>query len=282
MKTKTVGSALQAVLDDYELNENRSGKDAATRARTLLEFFDRERELATIEVSDLLSYAKARKATGRANATVNHELAILRRGFKLSGVPWVPGWKALRWATPRQGFFELDEFERVVAQLPPHYRGPVRFAYLTGWRMHSEVMKLRWRQVDFDKGEVWLLDGETKSGQGRLFPMFPALRALLEEQAAGRRGEYVFHRAGKPWQITHPVWDRACRDAKVEGRLMHDLRRTAARNLIKAGVDRQLAKTLLGHKTDSIFDRYRIIDDTDLRGAAGKLGVLLDSARKAG
>jgi integrase len=71
----------------------------------------------------------------------------------------------------------------VIAHLPTHLRPVITFAYVTGWRIPSEVLRLEWRQIDFAAGEVRLNPGQTKNREGRVFPFTPELRSLL---AAGR------------------------------------------------------------------------------------------------
>lgn len=275
----TIEKALQAVLDDYALNERRSTADAETRIRHLRAGLTPRGTLGTLTTTHLLAYAKARRGAGMSAASVNRELSLLRRGFRLAGVPWYAPprrtWKMLRENPPRQGFPEAAALERVLAELPAPEAGVIRFAALTGWRIRSEVLPLRWGQVDLVRGEVLLRDGTTKSGEGRVFPLYPQLRALLECWADLENGPYVFHRCGRPIRSFRLTWWGACERAGCPDLLKHDLRRYAARNLIDAGVDRQTAKKLLGHKTDSIFERYRIVDQKNLRRAAEALGAHL-------
>lgn len=82
----------------------------------------------------------------------------------------------------RTGFFEPEQYLSVIAHLPAHRRPVITFAYVTGWRIPSEVLRLEWRQIDFAAGEVRLNPGETKNREGRVFPFTPELRSLLEAQ----------------------------------------------------------------------------------------------------
>jgi integrase len=178
------------------------------------------------------------------------------------------------------------------AELPEPLRPALQFAYWTGWRVQDEVMALTWAQVDFVTGTVRLEPNTTKSDQGRVFPFsaLPELAALLQrqreetsqtERRLGQVIPYVFHRNGKPIRTIYKSWRAACKRAAVVklggletvvrprllGRTPHDFRRTAARNLIRAGVPQHVVMKLCGWKTDAMFRRYAIVDERDLRDA---------------
>src|SRR5262249_47424116 len=153
------------------------------------------------------------------------------------------------------------------------------FGYITGWRV-SEILGLTWRQVDFAAGTVRLEPGTTKNRAGRMFPFTPELRALLEAQRTAttvlatktdRIIPLVFHRDGTPIKTFYGAWRSACRAAGVPGRIFHDFRRTAVRNLERAGVPRSVAMQMVGHKTEAIYRRYAIVNESDLKAAAAKL-----------
>jgi integrase len=121
-----------------------------------------------------------------------------------------------------------------------------------------------------DAGDVHLEPGTTKNGEGRLF-VTAELRALLERQwrvhvalrAAGRIVPWVFHRDGEPIKDYRKAWALAIVGAGCPGRTPHDFRRTAVRNLVRAGVAEQVAMKMIGHKTRLIFDRYHIVSHAD-------------------
>ncbi len=175
----------------------------------------------------------------------------------------------------RQGFFERDGFHRLLARLPEALRPPLTLAYLTGWR-RSEVFSLTWDRVDLEVGTVRLYWGTTKNKEGRVVYLFPEIVALLAEQWSQHLAHYsecpyVFHRQGKQIKDFRAVWKRACREAGLVGRIPHDFRRSAVRNMVRAGIPERVAMTISGHRTRDVFERYNIVSEGDLKEAAEKM-----------
>lgn len=194
----------------------------------------------------------------------------------------------------RVGFFEPEQLAGVLAHLPHEIRPVIQFGAMTGWRIASEVLPLEWRQVDMTAGEVRLDRHTTKNGEGRVFPFTSDMRVMFTAREAdrdrlkkaGHLCPFVFFREvadgrrgkKKPRQIRSftKVWKSACRSAGCPTRIPHDLRRTAVRSLVRAGVSERVAMRLTGHKTPSVFARYDIVSGSDLKEAAAKL----DAARR--
>lgn len=289
----TYDDAAKAVITDYTINGKRSLDDIETRITKHLTPFFTGRRLASITTDLVDQYRLARTQEGAAVATVNREVAILKRAFRLAHragkvlvVPYLP---MAEEHNTRTGFFEPDQVAAVIKRLPDDFRPIATFAYLTGWRWVSEVLPLTWAQVDFDAEEVRLEPGTTKNGKGRTYPFTDGLRDLLTTQRAahdelkktGRICPFVFQCNGQPIpEATYAkAWQKARKAAGVPGRIMHDFRRTAVRNLVRAGVPEKVAMALTGHKTRSIFDRYDIVSPGDLKDAASKLNDRADGHR---
>jgi integrase len=126
----------------------------------------------------------------------------------------------------RKGFFEREQFEAVLVHLPADIRPLAEVAYITGWRIHDELLTRQWQHVDFEHGWLRLEPGETKNDEGRMFPLLASLRAVLErqrehtrqiERAQGRIIPWVFHRDGQPIKSFRRSWRTACRQAGVPG-----------------------------------------------------------------
>ena len=280
----------ELLLENYRFKRNRT--DPSRHVKRLAENFGglRGEEITEARIRD---YARKRlDRDGMTPATLRRELAILKRMLRLasSRLPRVPLVDMPRVDNARQGFFEEGHLQAVLAHLPEHARGVVEFLYLTGWRS-SEAFRLQWSDVDWNRCLVWLRD--SKNREPRIFPFKYHARleqVLRNQRAAVTRWEQkhrtlcpsVFHWGGRPIKKLRRSWQSACRAAGLEGRLLHDFRRTAVRNLIRAGVQQAIAMKITGHKTDSIFRRYLIVDEELLAQATGAVADLLGDGRGAG
>lgn len=276
----------ELVLQDYQVAGHKSAKRAGQAIARLAGTFAGRRAIR-LTLSDFMVYVTSREKQGAARATIAYELAILRRGFTIAVnaqlLPKRPPFPTITLRNARQGFFERAELDALLVHLRPELRAVVTFAYLTGWR-RREILTLRWDQVDFHAGEVKLLAGTTKNDEARVFPFraFPALEVLLRAQRADTDTlelvhgpiPWVFHHAGgKPIHDFKHAWAGACKAAGLEGRLLHDFRRSAVRNLERAGVPRSVAMKLTGHKTEHVYLRYAIVAPGDLRDGVAKLAA---------
>lgn len=283
------------VVTDYTVNGKRSLPSVKRRIKLHLEPFFGGRRMTSITTADARRYASSRQEAGAANATINRELAILKRAFRLAEQagkllhrPFIP---MLAEDNVRQGFFERKEFEDVRDALPRDLQGLVTFLYSTGWRI-GEVLPLQWAQVDRAEQVVRLEVGTTKNREGRTLPygQLPELAVAIEAQwlehrrlaSEGTLCPFVFHRNGQPIQDLRKAWSTACEAAGVPGKLVHDLRRTAVRNLVRAGVADTIAMKITGHKTRTVFDRYDITTESDLRDGLGKLALAVEKGTKKG
>jgi integrase len=283
----TLANLEAMVIADYEANGRASLPDAKNSFRHLRDALGATTPVVAITSDRLVRYVADRRVEKAAAGTIRNELMALSKGFKLARVAHRvprPEFPTVRTASPRQGFFEHKELEKVVAHLPPELVPFVRFLALTGWRA-GEAMGLTWRQVDLAAGVVRLEPGTTKNGHGRTFPIaaLPPLLELLKQQRKAtkalerRQGcivPHVFHRDGQPIRSYDDAWRTACEDAGLPGKLVHDLRRTATRNLERAGVPRSVAMKLTGHLTESVYRRYAITNEADLAEGVAKLAHL--------
>src|SRR5262249_34250269 len=158
----------------------------------------------------------------------------------------------------------------VLTKLPDYLRPPITFAYYTGWRLRDEILPLRWEQVDLAAETVRLHPHSTKNDDGRVIRLPHVLLAILVEQWRNKPDgcPWVFHRRGKQIKAPYTAWRKAVKEAGIEDKIPHDFRRTAVRNLVRAGVPERVAMAICGHKTRAVFDRYNIVSLGDLADAA--------------
>jgi integrase len=280
----TLNDGLELIRRDYEVNGRKSTRTLEARLVHLLDHFDGASILARIQTAHVEAYKAARLEAGAEPSTVNRETAVLARmgalarqqyGLHVSFLA-----TALAERNVRVGFFEEAQFQGVVRHLQPELAALARVAYVTGWR-RGELLSRQWRHVDFDAGWLRLEPEETKNRDGRMFPLVQGLRDVLLGQrarveaiqrATGRIIPEVFVRDdGQPVRDFKRAWTTARRRAGVPGRLFHDFRRTAVRNLIRAGIPETVAMKLTGHRTRSVFQRYAIVEEGMLKEAGERL-----------
>jgi integrase len=286
----TIEDVLQAVVDDYTANGRRALGEVTRHKGRLARYFGATRDASELRPGEVDAYAAHRRKAGAAVATVNRELACLRRALRLAHrrgrLATVPYIATTAEHNVRTGFFEEPEFQALRQAAEPHVRPLFTFLYLTGWRV-GEVLPLQWRQVDLSAGVVRLEPGTTKNRDGRTLPSgaVPELGALLTDQRertreverqTGRIIPWVFHRDGTPIgpRGLRLAWRRATKAANLPERIPHDFRRTAVRNLERAGVPRSVAMKLTGHKTEHVYRRYAIVAERDLAEGLAKLAAL--------
>jgi integrase len=292
VKRTTFADLAQMIRDDYTNNRRKSGERLDASLKRLGAAFGSARA-SSLTPDRLARYVADRLTAGAAPATVRNELNALRRAFRLAHragkVATIPAFPTLAPGAARTGFVEDADLPGLLAELSPALRPLVHFLALTGWRV-SEARGLTWDRVDFAAGVVTLAVGSTKTGAGRVFPFaaLPELAALLQtqrdatkalERATGQIVRWVFHRHGQPVRDFFAAWKAATIRAGHPGLLVHDLRRSAVRRFVRAGIPERVAMSLSGHKSRSVFDRYNIVSERDLSENVAKLAALTPQSR---
>lgn len=286
-KTK-IEQLMGLYLKDRERNHSRCMSDVRRFVRLVDESFGGMLAV-NLTTQNLLEYRDKRTNEGVQDSTINRELTALRRGFNLGMkhdpplVARIPNFPLVQENNVRSGFFELDEFQALRGVLPDHYKVIVSIAYYTGMRS-GEVMNLKWKQVNWTHKTLTLDPGTTKNKQGRTIPLLPELISILEKWLRLTKDqfpecEWICHKKGQRVKTYRRAWGKACLQVGLEGRLFHDLRRSAVRNLVRAGVPTAVAKAISGHKTDSVFQRYNIVSETDLKLATERLDKYINEKK---
>ena len=274
------------LITDYRINKRKSQERADFAVKHLTVFFGGIR-VVNITTASVKEYIDKQMQSGLSNASINRELAALKRMLhlgarttppKVGHMPYIP---MLQESNTRKGFFEYKDFLSLRNALPAYLKPVVTFAYHTGWR-RAEILNLTWDKVDLKEGVVRLDPGETKNNEGRMLYLNEELLKELQSLQKKRRlgFPYVFHRDGHRIKDYRDAWRSACKKIGLQvkdhnnkmapAKLFHDFRRTAVRNMVRAGVHERVAMAISGHLTRSVFDRYNIINQDDLKEATQK------------
>jgi integrase len=281
-----------ALITEYTIQRRKSLKDLKIRLK--LHLLPALGALTAAEVSaeEVECYITERQEEGAANATINRELAALKRMYKLAArsrkialaeTPYIPH---LKESNVRKGFVPdklYDVLVRETGKIGLWLRAMFEISASYGMRK-AELTGLKVRQVNFDerKPAIMLNAGETKNDAARLLPLSPHILELIKLCIAGKGpDDYIFTRdrtragrkARKGGHIAdmRDAWEEATKAAGCPGLLFHDLRRTGVRTMRRLGVDQATGMEISGHKTPSVYQRYNIIDRADLDDAVAKI-----------
>ncbi len=270
-----VDELAEMFLRDYRINGRKSIDDVDARWKHHLKPFFGGMRAVDVTSEQLARYVDKRQQEQAANATVNRELASLKRTFRLGQQATPP--KLVRTSrfpkltenNVRKGFLEDGQYRKLIEYCPDlWFRGLVECGRTYGWWI-SELLSMRVKQVDLSQRVIRLEPGTTKDREGREVFMTDAVRLVLAALVRDKDSDdFVFTRNdGKPVKIFRGTWRNACKHAGVPGLLFHDLRGTGARNLRRAGVIMKIG----GWRTRSVFERYAIVSRNDIADAILKL-----------
>lgn len=272
----TVGELLDDFLE-YAKSNVRASTEYIYRKVTensLRPFFGTLR-VQKVTTDTLREYRRLRVSEGRSESTANRELALLRIAYRNGQkdtppkVLMVPHFPMVKEENVRTGFLRDEQYAALLKELPAELQPLFVVGYETGIRL-GELRAVRWEQVDMAEGFITLEMGETKNGEGRVVPVLAGDMKTLLTEAKKQRDEnwptspWVFNREGEPIKDLRWAWAKACERAGVPDLKFHDLRRTAVRNMRRAGVPQVVRMKISGHKTDSMERRYSIVDGDDI------------------
>lgn len=290
------------------LTEDADGSERIPGLKPLDQFFDwsadkRGPSVVNITTDTAREFVRKRQAEGMGNAIINRSLACLRRMLRIARedgkVQVVPVIRLLKEPPARRGFLPMEKFDELAKLLPATLRPLITFLYFCGVRL-GEARQIEWEQVDLNARLIRLEDEQTKTGEARVVPLPEALVKMLDK---------IKPKNGKVFSDTNlsKEWHKACAacglghiievegkpyDPRYTGLTIHDLRRSAIRNLVNAGVPERVAMRISGHKTRSVFDRYHIVNTDDVTAAmqrvetasilpnGAKLGKMLPARKK--
>jgi integrase len=277
-------------LEAYAAEERKSMRTLTNCIRHLREVFGLMRAL-DVTTPRLAGYVARRRGEHASASTIKKELAamslMLRCARVAYGGAFVHRPEFPRVRVPkksrRRGFFEPEQLEAVLSHLEPVYQPVIRFLAATGWRL-GEALSLEWRAVDEAAGIIRIEDTKSDEPRTLAYKDDQALAELITqrreatrvvERATRRVVRFVFTNAhGLPLRTGfHQAWERARKAANLPNALIHDLRRTFARDAVRAGLSEATIMRMAGWETASVFRRYAIVNESDLRDATRTLSA---------
>jgi integrase len=252
-----------------------------------LDHFFKNMSITQITAMKLQEFIKWRRREGDADATIRRQLGRLRSAFNrakeldLITDNLIPSFRLPKDSEPREGFLEIEDFNKLRDALPEHLRPAVTFLYYSGQRIGA-AKKITWAMVSRNNDEIMMPGRINKNRKPHVVPLVGPLSeisSMLEQlrKTFPQPTDHVFD-----FRNFRNLWNETCdrlglgkydrKTRKYDGLIAHDFRRSAARNLTKAGVTKTVAKKITGHRTDHIFDRYAIQTDDDVKDALIKVG----------
>ncbi len=292
------------LFDDVEADYKRRGLKSLRSAgnhlrRPRLYLGARPAASVTAEVVD--GYIDDRKAEGLSGATIDRETEFIRRAFTLGIVkrkiafrPHVPK-LTKKHANARQGFLDRADFEEILRHVGDEdFRDALAWAYWTGMRP-CELCALTWAAHDKTSKVLRLAPRDAKTGRPRLIPLVGPLAEILARREKRRtpKTPLIFHSLSRTmaarsggssngWQTRlWKLWRAACATTGRSSLVPYDLRRSAVRNLIRAGAPQKVAMEITGHLTVETFNRYNIVDERDVTSAIERVAAWQEEQPKA-
>jgi integrase len=272
-----VDQLLDLLIEDYRFNKRSSTYDLELRVDKHLRPFFGQKKVGDVMTTAIKNYTATRLKKAEP-ATINKELAYLRRAFRLGYqhepplVEKMPHFRMLPIDNARSGLLTHDQYRIIRDSLPSYARIALVIAYHTGARK-GEIQKIRLETIDLKAGRIDLPAKTTKNKAARYLPIYGDMRAELSMAISFAQSKcpFLIQRDGHPALDWEKSWKTACERAEIDDALFHDLRRTALTNMIEAGFSEKEAMEISGHKTRSVFDRYHIVSERRLKCLAERL-----------
>lgn len=314
IKAPTRGTTVNELLDAHLAHMRRKNLKSVQDVEAILKKHVRpyfgDRIASSLGTLDFERYREDKKHDLEPT-TINRHMAYLRAGYSTGFkrvtprmVDFIPAFPMINESyNVRQGFLMFDGYRKVRERMPPSLL-PL---FICGFHVSSrkgELLKIKWSQVDLVEGLIVLSPFDTKNKTGRALPIYGDMVEALCEQKRIRddefpecehvffwhTGDVLLSRGGRraipgaPIKVFKDAWARAVKAAGFPNLLFHDLRRTAERNMTKAGMDQTMRMRISGHKTPSMSTRYNIIVADDIAEEKARMDAWFkdQSARLSG
>jgi len=265
-----VRDLLTLVLEDYDVRSVAQSYIAGLKVKSILNPKLGDVKAARLTTEQVKQYIRDRLKKVKPG-TVNRELSLLHRAYQLGYhhdpplVGRVPRFPKLPEGEPRKGFLKPELYRKLLFELPEDLRLLFVIAYHVGLR-RGALLRIKWAQVDLKASCIWM-EGKrvNRKPEPVAVPIYGDMGRFLQIQP--KESEYLLARGSRPIKDFRVSWGLACERAGVPELLFHDLRRTAVRNLRRAGVAESVIMKITGHRTRGVFERYNITDQSDTQQA---------------
>jgi integrase len=269
------------------------------RIKGALANFNREfgnRIIGSLKPLDLEDYQEKREELGRAPATIDMEISLVKTmvtkafdndlvdGRTLKAFRTVKR-KLKKAANARRRTLTIEEYLKLLEVAAPHLKGILTVAFNTGMRT-GELRGLRWSHIDREKEVLRLPADLTKESKAKIIPLNHHVRKTLSELTRTIHHDFVFTYQNEPIKSPGGIknsFETACRKAGIfhgqdhpEGLIFHDIRRTVKTNMVNAGVDQVHRDVILGHSLHGMDAHYMAPSVEDLHHAMAKYTEWLD------
>jgi integrase len=287
--SKTKLSELVELYLEYSKTHKRSYERDRSSTKTLLKYMG-DRKLNQITPLRIEEYIKTRlnqisyRKKGKVSpATVNRELACLKHMFT-KAIEWsliyqnpVKKVKSLKERNKRLRFLSAEEIEKLLNCCSGYLMPIVKMAIFSGMRK-SEILNLKWKDVDFHNNLILLTD--TKSGKRREIPLNRTLKEVMLSVPRHFKSDYIFcHQDGKPYSDLRKSFNTTLKKAGIEDFTFHDLRHTFASHMVMNGVDINTLKEILGHSSIAMTQRYAHLAPSFKKKAMRNIDTILSQNR---
>jgi integrase len=272
---------------DYADRQQRSWDRVEYAWRCRLEPFFAKKRVEDLGSDDRDDYVEKRQDEEASNATISRELSYLNRMLEL-GRQTTPRkvtnpfkFKRPTGNNPRQGFITREQLQKFTeachisensSRDQRHYAALAILGYHLGWRS-KELRDLKVRQVEPETKCIRRYRSQSKNKAGRLMKLPAECWEIVVRYMQGKNpDDYLITRSnGLPIRSMKDGWREIATRAGLPGMIFHNLRRTAARNMLRTGVSASVVTEILGWKSFAMLQRYDIVSEADLAMAADKL-----------
>jgi integrase len=248
----------------------------------------------SIMPAQLEEYQEKRLDEGKSSATVDMELSLAKtmvtKGFdnEKVGVQALKAFRRIkrklkRGNNSRERLLSFDEYKKLLEHAPHHLRAILIVAFNTGMRK-GEILNLKWSDIDRKKGFIRLQPDATKETKSKNIPINSHVFEVLDNLSHAIHHDNVFTYRSRPiGSDLRTALHGTCRAAEiiygqkeVGGFRFHDIRTTVKTNMLRAGVDKALRDTILGHSLEGMDTFYIKPTEDDLKDAMEKYTLWLD------